>query len=69
VFPLLWCVVEKVAAVFRFLSNKIKLPPREKKEEKKHKKTKQKKKFSNHQIFGRLAVFHSLAQSNEILRD
>lgn len=61
VFPLLWFyVVEKVAAVFRFLSNKIKLPHKRKKEEKKHETQNKKISATPPNFFGRLAVFHSL---------
>jgi hypothetical protein len=60
VFPLLWDVVEKVAAVFRFLSNKIKLPHKRKKEEKKHETQNKKISATPPNFFGRLAVFHSL---------
>ena len=61
VFPLLWFyVVEKVAAVFRFLSNKIKLPHKRKKEEKKHETQNKKISATPPNFFGRLAVFHAL---------
>ena len=61
VFPLLWFyVVEKVAAVFRFLSNKIKLTHKRKKEEKKHETQNKKISATPPNFFGRLAVFHSL---------
>jgi len=68
VFPLLWFyVVEKVAAVFRFLSNKIKLPHKREKKKKKNTRHKTKKFQQPRQIF--LVVWQFFTHSHTVERN
>ena len=64
-------VVEKVAAGFRFLPKNQAAPQERKKKKKNTRHTKKKISSTPNQIFGRLAVFHSLTHTveHEILRE